>query len=117
MPTFDFRCKKCSGVFEEKIPFGSKKLPPCPSCNAKATEKLMTPPMGIHFKGSGFYKTDSSGRKPSSKPALEQSPAAAPTSEKPDPGAELRPAEKKPESSTKPDSGAKSTPSSKKDAV
>ena len=59
MPTFDFRCKKCENVFEASLPFGSKQKPACPACGSKANEKLMTPPLGIHFKGSGFYKTDS----------------------------------------------------------
>jgi len=34
-------------------------MPSCPECQQSATvEKLLTPPLGIHFKGSGFYKTD-----------------------------------------------------------
>jgi putative FmdB family regulatory protein len=89
MPTFDFRCRKCGHLFEESIPFGSKKLPPCPDCKAKQAEKLLTPPMGIHFKGSGFYKTDSA-------------PKAAP---------------EKPAKDTKTDSAPKSTPSSDKGPV
>lgn len=58
MPTFDFRCTGCSAVFEETLPFGSKKLPICPHCGKKKTEKLLTMP-SISFKGTGFYKTDS----------------------------------------------------------
>lgn len=63
MPTFDFRCKKCSAVFEKTVVFGVKAKPTCPSCDSKSTEKMMTPPMGIHFKGKGFYKTDSKNTK------------------------------------------------------
>ncbi len=66
MPTFNFRCTKCSNEFSEKITFGSKKYPSCPKCEGKS-EKLLTPPMGIMFKGSGFYKTDS--QRPQAKPA------------------------------------------------
>ena len=58
MPTFDFQCKACQAVFEHTRPFGSKEHPACPQCRSKRTEKLLTPP-AIHFKGSGFYKTDS----------------------------------------------------------
>lgn len=66
MPTFDFQCAKCKNVFEFVRPFGSKTVPSCPECGSKKTEKLMTPP-AVHFKGSGWYKTDS--RKPSKAPS------------------------------------------------
>jgi putative FmdB family regulatory protein len=96
MPTFDFRCKKCEKPFEATIPFGSKQKPKCPSCGAKTTEKLLTPPLGIHFKGSGFYKTDSRA-------------GILPTGRQVSPAAEKPPVEK----DTKPASEPKSTPSSK----
>ena len=57
MPRFDFECTKCKKTFEEVIPFGSKDFPKCQKCNSK-TKKLISPP-AIHFKGSGFYVTDS----------------------------------------------------------
>ncbi len=71
MPTYDFRCPKCSHVFEAVLSFGSKKRPPCPACKNAKTEKLIAPP-AIHFKGTGFFKTDS--RKLSPKKSVE-SPA------------------------------------------
>ena len=41
---------------------GTEKKPTCPTCkSAKSVEKIIKPPM-IHFKGSGFYTTDSSGK-------------------------------------------------------
>jgi len=57
MPRFDFQCSECSYTFEQELQFGSSELPPCPQCEG-ATEKLISPPT-IHFKGDGFYKTDS----------------------------------------------------------
>ena len=63
MPLFDFACKKCGEVFEHTRPFGSKENPKCAKCGSKRTEKILTPP-AIHFKGGGFYKTDSSAPKP-----------------------------------------------------
>lgn len=77
MPTFDYRCKKCEATFEASVPFGSKKAPACSACGSKSVEKLLTPPLGIHFKGSGFYKTDSAVTKdikPSSAPKSTQTP-------------------------------------------
>ncbi|MDD5041891.1 MAG: zinc ribbon domain-containing protein [Candidatus Peribacteraceae bacterium] len=58
MPTYDFRCPKCSHHFEVNLPFGSKEHPLCPKCKHRKTEKLIAPP-AIHFKGTGFFKTDS----------------------------------------------------------
>ncbi len=56
MPNYEFRCQSCNKQFMKSLPFGSKELPPCPVCN-RVTKRLITPPM-VHFKGSGFYKTD-----------------------------------------------------------
>lgn len=57
MPRFDFECLHCAHTFESTIPFGVKTLPLCPLCKS-TTQKCITPP-SIHFKGKGFYKTDS----------------------------------------------------------
>ncbi|MDB4979036.1 MAG: hypothetical protein JWM56_1222 [Candidatus Peribacteria bacterium] len=57
MPTFDFRCDTCFRVFEDTIPFQSKKKPACPECKGKKVKKLLIPPM-VLFKGPGFYVTD-----------------------------------------------------------
>ncbi|MDD4628246.1 MAG: zinc ribbon domain-containing protein [Candidatus Peribacteraceae bacterium] len=58
MPTFDFICKDCSREFEFSRSFGSNRKPHCPACGSTKTEKLIAPPT-IHFKGSGFFVTDS----------------------------------------------------------
>lgn len=58
MPTFDFTCSTCGSFFEAHLPFGSKNKPACPACGSKKTEKQITPP-AIHFKGTGFFRTDS----------------------------------------------------------
>lgn len=59
MPRYDFRCTACNLTFEAHLPFHTEELPPCPQCHGKRTERLIAPPSGIHFRGSGFYKTDS----------------------------------------------------------
>lgn len=59
MPLFDFQCTGCQNIFEATLSFGSKTKPVCPACGTKKTEKLLTPP-AFHFKGGGFYKTDTS---------------------------------------------------------
>lgn len=69
MPRFDFQCRKCSAVFESAIPFGSSKRPACPACGAVSAQKLFTPPLGIVFKGKGWYKNDS---RPAQAPAKKE---------------------------------------------
>lgn len=58
MPTFDFQCAGCDHVFEFNRPFGSEETSPCPKCGGEDVQKLISAPT-IHFKGEGFYKTDS----------------------------------------------------------
>ena len=60
MPTYHFRCEACSKTTTEKLPFGSTEIPSCATCK-KPMVKVIVPPM-VHFKGSGFYKTDSSAK-------------------------------------------------------
>ncbi|NOS66970.1 MAG: zinc ribbon domain-containing protein [Candidatus Peribacteraceae bacterium] len=92
MPTFDFQCKKCNHIFEFARAFGSDVKPACPTCSSKRVEKLIAPP-AVHFKGSGWYKTDS------------KTASAAPVKKKEEkketPNTESQPAEAKP-TETKP---------------
>ncbi|MFA6523633.1 MAG: zinc ribbon domain-containing protein [Candidatus Peribacteraceae bacterium] len=83
MPTFDFSCEKCSHVFEISRPFGKKVHPVCPSCGNKKTKKLISPPL-IHFKGSGFYKTDSVAKPVTKKPKKEETKTEVKTEAKPE---------------------------------
>lgn len=90
MPTYDFRCPKCSHQFEAALSFGSKVRPLCPQCGYAKAEKLITPPT-IHFKGSGFFKTDSrktAGKKPEEPPPTKPSdkPAKKPADTKSEKG-------------------------------
>lgn len=60
MPKYDFRCETCEAEFSESLPMGTTDLPACPTCKKTTTvRRLIRAPM-VHFKGSGFYKTDSS---------------------------------------------------------
>lgn len=95
MPKYDFRCETCELEFSESLPMGTSTLPACPTCkNAKAVRKLIRAPM-VHFKGSGFYKTDSS-KTATTKPkgTTEAKPAETKAETKP---AETKAPEKKPD--------------------
>lgn len=71
MPTFDFQCSACGLTFEYSRPFGSTKLPACPACKSKKVQKLLSTPT-IHFRGEGFYKTDSRKAPPAPTPKKEE---------------------------------------------
>ncbi len=60
MPAYDFRCKSCRHTFEVVRPAGESSPPECPECGGD-TKRVFTP-VGVHFKGSGFYSTDSKGK-------------------------------------------------------
>ncbi|WP_421118792.1 FmdB family zinc ribbon protein [Aquihabitans daechungensis] len=58
MPTYEYRCKNCGHEFDVVQSFTDDSLTECPSCH-EATLKKVFGNVGITFKGSGFYKTDS----------------------------------------------------------
>ena len=58
MPTYEYECTRCQLVFEEVKPMSAPRRERCPQCRGKV-ERLISGGMGVVFKGSGFYKTDS----------------------------------------------------------
>ncbi len=72
MPIYTYRCENCGVQFERTQKFTDPPLTRCPECNKKSLHKVYTP-VGIVFKGSGFYATDhrspsgaTSGKSPAS---------------------------------------------------
>jgi putative FmdB family regulatory protein len=63
MPTYEYACTECGERTEVVQSFSDPPLATCPVCGG-AVRKVFSP-VGIVFKGSGFYRTDSRG-KPSS---------------------------------------------------
>jgi putative FmdB family regulatory protein len=57
MPIYTYRCESCGVQFERQQSFSDAPLKTCPECRKKSLKKVMTP-VGIVFKGSGFYATD-----------------------------------------------------------
>ena|SRR5258705_2912088 len=61
MPTYEYRCNSCGEHLEVVQSFSDDPLTKCPNCGKKALRKVFSP-VGIVFKGSGFYKTDNRGK-------------------------------------------------------
>jgi putative FmdB family regulatory protein len=57
MPTYTYQCENCGVRFERRQKFSEKPLSKCPECSKNSLRKIFTP-VGIVFKGSGFYATD-----------------------------------------------------------
>jgi putative FmdB family regulatory protein len=57
MPIYTYRCENCGIQFEQRQKFSDEPLHICPECNKNALRKVYLP-VGIVFKGSGFYATD-----------------------------------------------------------
>jgi putative FmdB family regulatory protein len=57
MPTYEYACKACGEHLEVVQSFMDEPLTECPNCGG-VLRKVFSP-IGIAFKGSGFYKTDS----------------------------------------------------------
>ena len=57
MPIYTYRCKNCGVQFDIQQKFTDQPMTRCPECNKKTLHKVFQP-VGIVFKGSGFYSTD-----------------------------------------------------------
>lgn len=57
MPTYQYACTDCGHAFEQFQSFSDDALTECPSCEGKLRKVFNS--VGVVFKGSGFYKTDS----------------------------------------------------------
>jgi putative FmdB family regulatory protein len=65
MPVYEYRCRTCGHQFDIQQSFTDDALTTCPECGGELRKVFA--PVGISFKGSGFYKTDSRSSSSSSK--------------------------------------------------
>ena len=75
MPTYQYACTECGHAFEQVQSFSDDALTTCPECQGRL-RKLFNA-VGVVFKGSGFYRTDSR------KPAAESSTSSSGDSSSP----------------------------------
>ena len=71
MPTYAYACKDCNHSFEVQQSFSDKPLTSCPKCAGDVRKVFGN--LGVSFKGSGFYRTDSKPAKSDSAPASSSS--------------------------------------------
>jgi putative FmdB family regulatory protein len=75
VPTYAYRCADCGHAFDIHQAFTDDALTVCPECGG--TLRKVFGSVGVTFKGSGFYRTDSRGSTTSGAKASEPKAGAA----------------------------------------
>jgi putative FmdB family regulatory protein len=57
LPTYQYACTACDHAFEAFQSFSDAAITECPECKGEVRKVYSN--VGVVFKGSGFYKTDS----------------------------------------------------------
>ncbi len=71
MPTYSYACTECDNKFDIVQSFSDDSLTECPQCSGRLRKLFNS--VGIVFKGSGFYRTDSRSGSSSSESASSSS--------------------------------------------
>lgn len=58
MPIYEYQCQDCGASFEKLVPFSRSTEPVCASCESMHVKRQVGKP-AVHFKGNGWYITDS----------------------------------------------------------
>ncbi|MET9630159.1 FmdB family zinc ribbon protein [Lentzea sp. NPDC006480] len=77
MPTYQYACTACEHRFEAVQSFSDASLTECPECSGKLRKLFGA--VGVVFKGSGFYRTDSRSSSKSTASTTSSTPAASDT--------------------------------------
>jgi putative FmdB family regulatory protein len=79
MPTYEYACTECGKHVEVVQSMSDAPLDTCATCGGRLRKVFS--PIGIVFKGSGFYRTDSRGKPAKTEPAdkRDKKPAAETT--------------------------------------
>ncbi|MCX4097089.1 FmdB family zinc ribbon protein [Nocardia sp. alder85J] len=105
MPTYSYQCTQCGDKFDIVQSFSDDALTTCEKCSGKLRKLFNS--VGIVFKGSGFYRTDSrNGSSSATAPAKSSSDTSSATSSSSDSGSSSS------TSSTSSSSGSSSTSTS-----
>lgn len=81
MPIYTYRCENCGVQFDQTQKFSDPQLTKCPECGKKTLQKVYQP-VGIVFKGSGFYATDHRSPSGASRAASDRKEEKAESAEK-----------------------------------
>jgi putative FmdB family regulatory protein len=105
VPTYQYTCTECGEPLEAVQKFSDAPLTVCPACGGRLRKVFSA--VGIVFKGSGFYRTDSRNGSSAAAPAASSSTSDSGSSN----GSADKAADKKPDKKAEP---AKSSSASEK---
>jgi putative FmdB family regulatory protein len=80
VPTYQYACTACEHRFEAVQSFSDASLTECPECSGKLRKLFGA--VGVVFKGSGFYRTDSRSGSSKSASATTSSSDSKPSEKK-----------------------------------
>lgn len=78
MPLYEYQCKPSQHRFEVRQGYNEEPLQVCPECGGEVRRVIH--PVGVVFKGSGFYVNDSRKASPKPKPAEAKTAESVPAS-------------------------------------
>ncbi len=76
MPIYEYECEQCGVRFEKIQRMMDAPLTDCPECGGHVHRVMQ--PVGIIFKGSGFYVTDNKGKSSTGMPPRKKEEEAKP---------------------------------------
>ena len=97
MPVYTYRCESCGIQFDHQQSFNAANLSVCPECEEESLHRVYRP-VGIVFKGSGFYATDN--RSPSGQSSERSKDESKPAETKSDDKKSKEPAKKETKKAT-----------------
>lgn len=78
LPTYEYHCPKCKAKYELRQGFSAETTHTCEACGKGVAKRILHAPR-VHFKGSGFYATDSRSKSSAiSEPTSAESSSEAP---------------------------------------
>lgn len=110
MPTYQYACTECGHAFEQVQKFTDDSLTECPKCHGRLRKVFNA--VGVVFKGSGFYRTDSRGSSTSSTSSTSATSGDSSSSTKTETKTESKPASTSTSTSTSSSSSSASSSSS-----
>ena len=66
MPLYEYQCQDCGVRFERRQHINDEPIKICPECEGEVRRLIQ--PVGVIFKGSGFYVTDNRAKPSTAKP-------------------------------------------------
>ena len=73
MPVYEYQCQDCGVRFERRQHITADPIKSCPECGGVV--RRLIHPVGVIFKGSGFYVTDNRSKSSTAVPGNSKKPA------------------------------------------